>query len=133
MSTSLLYHAFGLRAYEYKSAQFTEGGVQFRVSQPRESLRCSACGSASVFSKGRVPREFRSVPIGSRETTIQWDVPRVQCRDCHRERQVKISFADTKKSYTRAFARYALDLSQHMTLTAVANHLGVGWDPIKGI
>lgn len=133
MSTSLLYHAFGLRAYEYKSAQFAEGGVQFHVSQPRKRLCCSVCGSAKVISKGRVSRVFRSIPIGSKRTTIQLDVPRVQCRDCHRERQVKISFADPKKSYTHAFARYALELSRRMTLMAVANHLGVGWDLIKGI
>lgn len=64
---------------------------------------------------------------------IQFDVPRVQCQDCHLERQVELGFADPKKSYTRGFARYALELSRHMTLQAVATHLGVGWDLIKGI
>ena len=46
---------------------------------------------------------------------------------------MKLGFADPKKSYTHAFARYALELSQHMTLMSVARHLGVGWDLVKGI
>ena len=48
-------------------------------------------------------------------------------------RQVKLHFADPRKSYTRAFERYALDLSRHMTIKAVAQHLPVSWDTIKDI
>lgn len=51
----------------------------------------------------------------------------------HHVRQVKLRFADPRKSYTRAFERYALDLSRHMTIQAVAEHLQVSWDVIKGI
>ena len=36
-------------------------------------------------------------------------------------------------SYTRAFERYALDLSRYMTIKDVARHLGVSWDVIKDI
>jgi transposase len=48
-------------------------------------------------------------------------------------RQVKVAFADTRLSYTRAFQRYALELSRHMTIKDVAEHLGITWDVIKGI
>jgi transposase len=133
MSTSLLYHAFGLRGYVYESSSFQNRVVEFRMRQPRESLRCSACGSARVFSKGTVSRKFRAVPIGGKPVLVHFDVPRVQCQDCHLERQVQLGFADPKKSYTRGFARYALELSCHMTLQAVATHLGVSWDLIKDI
>jgi transposase len=46
---------------------------------------------------------------------------------------VDVSFADPRRSYTRAFERYALELSRHMTIKAVADHLGVSWDVIKDI
>jgi transposase len=46
---------------------------------------------------------------------------------------VKIGFADPKKRYTRSFERYALDLSRHMTIKDVAEHLQVSWDTIKDI
>lgn len=133
MSTSLLYHAFGLRADKYETTKYEGGVVEFCVSQSRDRLRCLGCGSADVFSKRHVSRVFRTVPIGSETARIRFNVPRVQCRQCHRERQVKIGFAAPKKSYTHAFARYVLELSRHMTLAAAAVHLGVGWDLIKGI
>ncbi|MEK6261277.1 MAG: ISL3 family transposase [Planctomycetota bacterium] len=133
MSTSLLYHAFGVRGYEYHSTQYRVGAV----SQPRErlccSVCCSVCGSARVFSKGRVSREFRAVPIGGKPVRVRLDVPRVRCRDCHLERQVAIPFAGPKKTYTHSFARYVLDLSQYMTIQGVAQHLGVSWDLVREI
>jgi transposase len=48
-------------------------------------------------------------------------------------RQVEVPFADPRRSYTRAFERYALELSRSMATRDVALHLGVGWDPIKEI
>ena len=48
-------------------------------------------------------------------------------------RQVKVPFADPRRSYTHAFERYALELSRRMTIHDVAQHLGVGWDVIKDI
>ena len=38
-------------------------------------------------------------------------------------RQVEISFADPRRSYTKSFERYALELSRRMTISDVAHHL----------
>jgi transposase len=46
---------------------------------------------------------------------------------------VKIGFADPRVTYTRAFQRYALELSRYMTIKDVAEHLGISWDVIKEI
>jgi transposase len=48
-------------------------------------------------------------------------------------RQVEIAFADPRRTYTKAFERYALELSRHMTILDVARHLGVSWDIVKDI
>ena len=48
-------------------------------------------------------------------------------------RQVEVPFADPRRSYTKAFERYALELSRRMTIRDVAAHLGVGWDVVKDI
>jgi transposase len=133
MSTSLLYHAFGLVGYHYVRQHFQGGRVAFRIEQPRERLRCSCCGSAEVWAQGGVERTFRAVPIGSKPVDLLFKVPRVLCFDCGKTRQVKIAFADPKKHYTRAFERYALELSQHMTIQDVAEHLQVSWNTIKEI
>ena len=133
MSTSLLYHGFGLVGYRYVSQSFQGGQVTFRIEQPRERLRCSHCGDADVWMQGGVERTFRSLPIGSKPTQIVFKVPRVICFACGQVRQVKLGFAAPKKRYTRAFERYALELSRHMTIQDVAVHLQVSWDTIKDI
>jgi transposase len=133
MSTSLLYHAFGLVGYRYVNQSFEEGQVTFRVEQPRERHRCSACGSAEVWDQGGVERTFRAVPIGAKPVQLKLKVPRVLCFDCGKVRQVKLGFADPQKHYTRAFERYVLDLSRLMTIQDVAKHLQVGWDTVKDI
>jgi transposase len=78
-------------------------------------------------------RVFRSVPIGKKPVYLELAVPRLYCWSCHTMRQPDLGFADPKKHYTRAFARYVLELSQFMTLTDVARHLGVSWDTVKEI
>ena len=133
MSTSLLYHRFGIVGYRYVRQAFEDGMTTFRIEQPRERLRCSHCGSADVWAQGGVERFFHTLPIGNRPTFIELKVPRVYCLHCGLTRQVKVTFADPKKHYTHAFARYALDLLRHMTIQDVADHLVIGWDTIKEI
>lgn len=133
MSTGLLYHAFGVRGYRYARTDYRGGDVIFTVRQEPAKLRCSACGSARLVSRGRVERRFRTVPIGGRAVFLDLAVPRVECRDCGDVRQVEVGFADARRSFTRAFERYALELGRRMTIRDVARHLGVGWDMIKEI
>jgi transposase len=133
MSTSLLYHAFSIRGYEYVRTEYRSGQVIFTIQQELKTLRCEACGSHDVQPRGRVERRFRSLPIGSRATTIVFPIPRVACEACGVVRQVEIGFADPRRTYTKAFERYALELSRQMTILDVARHLGVSWDIIKDI
>lgn len=133
MSTSLLYHRFGLVGYHYVRQDFVEDMTFFRIEQPRERLRCSHCGSQDVWAQGGVERTFQTLPIGKQPTLIHFKVPRVWCGACGTNRQVKIAFADPKKHYTRSLERYALELSRHMTIQDVADHLLLSWDTVKEI
>ncbi len=133
MSTSLLYHAFGVRGYRYVKTEYVGGEVIFTIAQPRESYRCPVCGSDHVIGRGQSCRRFRTVSIGSKPVYLMLSVPRVECRSCGAVRQVKLGFADPRVSYSKAFQRYALQLSQYMTIKDVANHLGISWDVIKEI
>lgn len=133
MSTSLLYHAFGVRDYRYSRTDYVGGMVLFHV-EPKEKLICCAeCGSEDVIRRGAKERWFRGVPIGHRLTRIVTKIPRVECRSCQTVRQIKIGFAEPLRTYTRSFARYALELTRHMTIKDVAQHLDVTWDVIKDI
>jgi transposase len=133
MSTSLLYHAFGVRGYEYVRTDYHGGQTTFTIRQQGKALRCPVCGSKDVRTRGRVERHFRSLPIGARATIVALPIPRVSCEACRVVRQVEVEFADPRRSYTKAFERYALELSRCMTIRDVARHLGVGWDVVKDI
>lgn len=117
MSTSLLHHGFGIRGYE-------AGRVTFTLRQERGDLRCAACGSRRVVRRGFQSRCFRSLPIDSRPVQIALDVPRVGCIDCGEVRQVPVDLADERRTYTHVFERHVLELSHHMTIRDVAEHLG---------
>jgi transposase len=131
MSTSLLYRAFGLSGCKCSRTEYHDGQVIFSVGQEGVTYRCSACGSQQVISRGQVDRRFRSLPIGSRATIVALAVPHVECQRCGLVRQVDVSFADPRRSFTKRFERYALELSRSMTIRDVARHSKVGWDLIK--
>jgi transposase len=115
------------------STDYVGGEIWFGIEQPREGLRCPLCDSAEVSRRGEAWRTFRTLPIGSKRVTLTLPVARVECAVCDVVRQVAIPFADSRRTYTKSFARYALELSRHMTIQDVAEHLGVGWDLIKDI
>ena len=133
MSTSLLYHAFGLRGYDYVKTEYIEGRVVFTVRQRLHTCRCPRCGSRKIIHHGHETRTFKTVPIGHKPAFIVLPIPRVECRRCKIIRQVALPFADARRRYTKAFERYALELCRLMTIQDVALHLQVGWDTIKDI
>ena len=133
MSTSLLYHAFGIRGYRYRSTRHVEGATELVIEHDPARLRCPHCGSADVVGAGQVERRFRDLPIGSRPTCIVLAVQRLRCRKCETVRQAKLTFADERVRHTRGFERYALELSRLTTIHDAAKHLGVSWDTVKDI
>lgn len=133
MSTSLLYQAFGIRGYEYRRTDYVEGRVCFTIEQPRKRYRCPTCGSAAVHGQGLKERFLQTVPIGGKPTFVLVKVARVVCFHCEHTRQVKVPFADPRRTYTHAFERYALELSKLTTIQDTARHLDVSWDIIKDI
>jgi transposase len=128
-----LYHAFGIRGYDYVRTDYQGGEVIFTIRQDPDDCRCSACGSRDVTSRGHAERQFVSLPIGSRKTSVVLPIPRVECRACGLVRQVEVPFAEPRRSYTKSFERYVLELSRSMTILDVAHHLDVGWDLVKDI
>jgi len=133
MSTSILYHGFGLHGHHYVKTEYEGGAIYFHVRLKPRHLRCPRCGSENVIRRGWNQRTFKGLPVGSRPVRIVLPIPRVECRDCEVVRQVKVPFADRRRSYVRPFERYALELCDVMTIQDVANHLEVSWGLVKGI
>jgi transposase len=133
MSTSILYHGFGIVGYRYIRTRYEGGAVIFTIEQDPSTLACPVCENRKVVKKGKMPRRFMTVPIGEKTVFIELAVQRVRCLMCGVVRQVNIRFADAHKRFTRQFERYVLGLCQKMTMLDVAGHLKVSWDVVKDI
>lgn len=133
MSTSLLYHGFGIKGYKHVHTRYEGGSVIFKICQDKHDFRCCHCGGRNVIRKGTVERRFRCLPIGSKPVWVVLAVQRILCLVCQAVRQVSLDFADARRSYTRTFERYVVELSRHMTIEDVSRHLGIGWDMAKDI
>ena len=133
MSTSFIYHAFGLQGYDYVRQSFVAGSVILWIRPKAKLIRCPRCKSFKVIRRGSAERWLRTVPIGFKPVWLAVDVPRVQCRDCGCTRRIDINIAEPRRWYTRAFERFVLTLTKMMTMLDVANMLGIGWDCVKDI
>jgi transposase len=133
MSTSLMYHAFGVRGYTHTGTRYDRGAVHFTVEPKANELRCANCRSRKVIRRGGRERRFRGLPVGPRPVWIYVRIPRVECKVCGAVQQITVSFADGQNSYTKRFARYVIELAQCMTIQDVAEHLGVSWNLVKDL
>ncbi len=133
MSTTLLYRGFGVRDYRYVRTRYVGGDIVITMERKPNTCRCVACGSPNVWRHGVTERRFRTVSLGGKRVDLEARIPRLACQDCGAIRQAAIGFAEPKRTYTKSFARYVLDLSRYMTIKDVACHLCVSWDVVKEI
>jgi len=134
MSTSLLYHAFGLKGVKYISTEYKNGSTIFRAEVTSTIENCPACGSwETVHHKGFKERMLRLLPMGMRPTYLRLGVWRLQCKRCGALRWPRLPFVKGKARHTRRFAQFAIDLVHWMTVLGVARVLRVGWDLVKDI
>lgn len=133
MSTSILYHGFGLRQVDHTKTTYAGGTMTFHLSPNEEAIRCPTCKSRDVGLRGSKDRRFRHLPIGRKRVDIVFTIPRVECRACGALRQIAFPFAQPYKRFTRAFERYVVDLCRSMTMQDVAKHVEVSWDTVKEI
>ncbi len=133
MSTSILYHAFGLQGVKYGRTRYEGGAMIFEAEMTEKLAVCPVCDSPSVIRKGSKVRTLRLVPVGRKRIWLDLTVYRLGCRACGAVRWPHLPFADARRTVTHAFERYVLELLRAMTIADVAAHLGVGWDMIKEI
>ena len=97
MSTSLLYHGFGVRGYRYVRTEYIRGGIVMTIERRAEMCRCVVCDSENVWRQGVVVRRFRTLPIGGKRIELEARIPRLACQDCGAVRQAAIGFARPAK------------------------------------
>jgi transposase len=111
----------------------TKIGLEFHLEYPKNKRKCPECGSDDVIFKGSYSRRWRGLAMGLLPAWIVMDVPRVKCKACEKSCQLKVSFADPHRRYTRAFERFVLSLLSFGTCKDVAGWLGMSWDTVRDI
>jgi transposase len=132
-SQQWLYPIFQFRGYRVTKVETDERRLLLHVEPQPHKVCCPECGSRDVIRRGQQVRWFRNLPVGEDCTWLIATLPRVECRACRVVRQIRSGLAEERRTYTRAFERYALELSRYMTIKDVAEHLGVSWDIVKDI
>ena len=98
MSTSLLFHGFGLKDQKYLKTEYKKGKVIFHIQTKENCLRCSQCGSKRVIKRGSKQRKFRGVPIGLKPVVFVAKIQRLECKECGAINQETLKYADKKKA-----------------------------------
>ena len=58
MSTSLLYHAYGINGVQYQSTKFEKGNVTIHAEMTKQHSQCR-CGCLNTHFKGQKRRLFK--------------------------------------------------------------------------
>ena len=132
MTSSELYHGFGLEGYRTIKTSFVSGKIILEVECMR-APRCASCDSENVIGRGKYTREFKAPPLGEKKIVLRLRGQRVQCRDCHAVLWVKVDFAAPRRGYIKRLEKYVLVLLRHATMKDVARLVGLGWDAVKDI
>ncbi len=133
MSTSILYHAFGLKGIEYKATHFVADRIIFSAEMNDQWIRCPQCGSRSAIFKGTKRRWFVMSPIGRKKCLLEVILHRLKCRQCSLLWWPTLPFMIGTHHFVRSFALTVIDMLRFATIRSVAEYLGVGWDLVKNI
>ena len=133
MSTSILYHGFGVRQYRYLKTEYREGALIFHMEKCPDKQRCARCGSRDVIKKGRFVREMRTLPIGAKRVFLVVHLHRLLCRSCGALKLEPLLVSFPRKRWTKGLGRYVVELIKRATVEDVARHLGMSWDTVKEI
>jgi len=133
MSTSLIYHGFGVYGYKYFKTDYSKGEIYIHIRKRAEYQYCANCGSRNVLKKGRIKRKLKTLPIGKKNVYMVLHLHRLYCRDCGAIKLEPLLISFPKKQWTKVLGRYIVELLHVMTVEDVSKHLDMSWDTVKWI
>ena len=133
MSTSIVYHAFGIKGIHYESTRYEGDAVVISARLTDQRIKCPHCGCQKVTFKGCKRRKVLLSPMGRKKCYLDLLIHRLKCGECGKLWWPSPNFLDGKHRYARSFALTAVDLLSLGTISSVAHYLRVGWDLIKEI
>jgi transposase len=130
----MLYHSLGVKGFTLIKSEFDKRGSIFHIEPQKRLYICPVCGSTKVSTRGYVDRTIKTIPFGAREETfLAVKIPKLDCKDCGTLRQMKLPFADERKSYTKQLASFIITLSAIASMNDIALLLKIGWAIVKEV
>ena len=133
MSTSILYHAFGLRGIHYESTHYFGDCILIEARMTDQQVKCPMCGNRRASFKGQKRRLLRMGHMGRKRCLLSLLLHRLKCQGCGHLWWPTLPFMHGKHRYIRSFALTVLDLLKFGTIRSVSDYFGVGWDLVKEI
>lgn len=131
MSTSLLYHAYGISGVQHQSIKF-EAGAIIMHAQMVDQPHCK-CGCIRTIFKGQKRRLFKMVPFGGKPCFLNVLLHRVACPQCGIKWWPQLPFMKGKFRMVRSMIAHVLDLLHFSTLLDVSRFLKISWNVVKRI
>lgn len=123
---------FDLPTLQDVSLETDDHSIHIEGTQP-DPTNCPRCNGIHLHRKTRNNRFLRLPPLGGKTVTLLVFVQKRECVSCKYSWWPQLSFVTGRKRVTNSFTSYALELLRFGTIKDVGQHLGVGWDLIKGI
>ena len=114
MSTSLLYHAYGISGVQYQSTKFEAGIITIHAAMI--DLPQCKCGCSRTIFKGQKSRQFKMVPFGGKPCFLNVLLHRVACSQCGHKWWPRLPFMKGKFRMVRSMIAHVLDLLHFSTL-----------------
>jgi transposase len=92
---------------------------------------CPVCAASSP-RYDKVRRQWRHLDTCQLQTTIQADIPRVDCKK-HGVRQVAVPWAEAGSRFTLLYEWLVIQWLQQATVSAVAKQMRLDWDSVHAI
>ncbi|MBI9080503.1 MAG: transposase family protein [Pseudodesulfovibrio sp.] len=81
MSTSFIYHAFGLQCHGYVRQEFVAGNVTLSIRAKQRLVCGPQCSSRNIIKRGNSERWVKTVPTGHKPVWLVVPVQRIGRRD----------------------------------------------------
>ena len=134
MSTSTLYHSFGVKGFTVIKKEYNAKGTTYHIEPQQRLFVCPICGSNHVSTRGYVDRIIKIIPFGFREETfLAVKVPKLDCKDCGALRQMRLPFAEERKSYSKQLVAMIIMLCGVASIKDISELLNLGWGIVKDI
>ena len=134
MSTSQLCHTQKVRDFHHVSHSYCGDTMIWTIIRAPGKFQCSCCSSPRVSATKTGIRHIKGLPSGCLKVLFEVIMHRLKCLSCGAFQMEKLNFIPHQKChYTKKLAENVLRLRSEMTITAVANYMGLHWNTVKDI